>query len=75
MTYRFPVTITDVFERKEKRHIRGSGDNAVFDTCSAGWYIQLDGLTSIYVGTEPPKERVGTQMDMILKSRPDPQAG
>lgn len=68
MTYHFPVTITDVFERKEKRHIRGSGPEAVFTTHSAGWYLQLDGITSIYVGMEAPKEKAGDKMILKLES-------
>lgn len=68
MNYRFPVTVTDVFERKEKRHIRGAGPEAVFSTHSAGWYIQLDGMISIYVGMERPTMQPGDKLLMRLES-------
>lgn len=67
MIYRFPVTVTGVFERKEKRHIGGAGPTAVFDTYSAGWYIQLDGLTSVYVGMEKPDIVFGDKVVMKLE--------
>lgn len=70
MTYRFPCTITDVFERKEKRHLSGAGDATVFETVSAGWYLQLDGLISIYVGVAKPEVARGDKLIMKLERSP-----
>jgi hypothetical protein len=67
MTYRFPVTVTDIFDREAKRHISGAGNSAVFETYSAGWYVQLDHLTSIYIGAEKPDLQVGEKLIMKLE--------
>lgn len=50
----FPCTITDVFERKLTKHHSGAGPAAVFSTHSAGWYIQIDGMFSVFVGEKRP---------------------
>lgn len=55
MILSFPATITDIFERKLRKHISGAGPEARFHTGSAGWYIQIDGMVSIYVGMEKPE--------------------
>lgn len=55
MILSFPATITDVFERKISKHVRGAGKEAIFSAASAGWYIQIDGMVSIYVGAERPE--------------------
>lgn len=55
MILSFPATITDIFERKIKKHAGGSGADARFSTASEGWYIQIDGMVSIFVGSEPPE--------------------
>lgn len=67
MTYRIPVTITDVFERKVQKHTSGFGDNTMFETSSAGWYLRLNDHLSIYVGMEKPELAAGDKMVMKLE--------
>ena len=55
MIISFPATITDIFERKFHKHLSGAGPEARFHTGSAGWYIQIDGMVSIFVGAEKPE--------------------
>lgn len=55
MILSFPITITDIFERKVRKHISGAGQEARFNTGSEGWYIQIDGAVSIFVGNERPE--------------------
>jgi hypothetical protein len=74
MVYRFPVVITDVFERKEKRHSSGAGDAALFETYSGGWYVQLNHSTSIYVGMEKPEFEIGEKISMLLQRSQNAQA-
>lgn len=62
MTYRITTKVTGVFERKLQKHISGYGKDAIFQTNSAGWYIQLGGEISIYVGREKPAEIVGDEV-------------
>lgn len=54
MILSFPCTITDVFERKVRKHTGGAGPEARFDTGSEGWYIQIDGAISIFAGAARP---------------------
>jgi len=67
MSYRFPATVTAVFESKLKKHVAGAGAEAVFTTNSAGWYIQVNGLTSFYVGFEKPEFEVGDKIELKLQ--------
>ena len=67
MNYTFPITITDVFERKLRKHTGGAGPEARFATDSQGWYLQIDGMISIYVGTEQPLARPGEKMELVLR--------
>ena len=67
MTYLFPVTITDVFERKLRKHTGGARPEAKFTTDSAGWYLQIEGITTIYVGEEQPVIRPGEKMELVLR--------
>lgn len=55
MIISFPATITDVFERKVRKHLGGTGPEARFHTGSEGWYIQIDGMVSIFVGAAKPE--------------------
>lgn len=66
MSYRIPVKITNVFERKLQKHVSGFGNEAVFSTDSAGWYIELDKQVCIYVGKEKPPEVIGDQLLLRL---------
>lgn len=67
MTYVFPVTITDVFERKLRKHVRGAGPEAVFTTDSDGWYLQVAGVMTIHVGKDEPIVRPGEKMELVLR--------
>jgi hypothetical protein len=55
MILSFPCTITDVFERKFQKHQGGAGPEARFSSTSKGWYVQIDGTFSIFVGAERPE--------------------
>lgn len=67
-SFRFPIRITDVFERKLQKHISGHGPQAIFSSDSAGWYIQIDGLHALHVGAEEPKLD-GTEYELVLQPR------
>jgi hypothetical protein len=67
MTYTFPVTITDVFERKLRKHVSGAGPDAIFTTDSDGWYLQVGGVVTICVGPEQPIIRPGEKMELVLR--------
>ncbi len=67
MIISFPATITDVFERKFTKHISGAGPDARFHTGSAGWYIQIDGMVSIFVGAERPEFEKNEAIVMSLR--------
>ena len=68
--YRFPAKITDVFERKLQKYEHGFGNEAVFTTQNAGWYVRINDQFSIYVGTEPPSFDKGDEI-VIQLSRKD----
>jgi len=51
---RWPVRITRIEERKERRYISGSGDTTVYETQSLGWFIVLDCGVSLHAGPEKP---------------------
>lgn len=55
MILSFPCQITDIFERKVRKHMGGAGPEARFHTGSEGWYIQIDGMVSIFVGHDRPE--------------------
>lgn len=66
-SYRFPVTISDVFERKVQKHVSGAGPEAVFSSDSAGWYLRINDNLSIYVGMQKPDLAPGDKMVMKLE--------
>jgi len=67
MILTFPCTITDVFERKVQKHHRGAGPAAVFSTSSVGWYIQIDGAFSIFVGEERPDFQIDDPVILSIR--------
>lgn len=67
MTYSFPCTVTDVFERKLTKHVGGFGKDATFSTNSAGWYVQIDGIFSLYVGVERPMYEVDEAIVLSIR--------
>lgn len=67
MILSFPCTITDIFERRIQKHHRGAGPAAIFSTSSIGWYIQIDGAFSIYVGTEKPEYKVDDAIILSIR--------
>jgi hypothetical protein len=62
-----PCTITDIFERKFKKHHRGVGPEAVFTAHSEGWYIQLNHMVSIYIGMEKPNFTIDQQVKLSIE--------
>lgn len=68
MTERFVffARVSEVFERKLKKHVKGVGENAIFETHSDGWYIQF-GFTTVYVGKEEPKMRQGDRVKITIE--------
>lgn len=67
MILSFPCTITDIFERKLQKHHRGAGPAAIFSTYSAGWYIQIDGTFSIFVGATKPECEVDDAIVLSIR--------
>lgn len=67
MNLTFHCTITDIFERKIRKHISGAGPEARFHTGSEGWYIQIDGMVSIFVGDEKPNFEVDQEVVLSIR--------
>ena len=67
MRYKFSVKVTDVFERKSRKHVSGFGENAVFSSDSAGWYVRLNDNLSLYVGKDKPYFERGQQLYLTLR--------
>jgi len=67
MIISFPATVTDVFERKFTKHLGGAGPEARFHTGSAGWYVQIDGMVSIFVGHDKPDFEIDEAIVMTLR--------
>jgi len=67
MILSFPCTITEIFERKLQKHIRGAGPEAVFSAASAGWYIQIDGMVSVFVGHDRPEFESGQAVVLSIR--------
>jgi hypothetical protein len=62
----FPTTVTDVFERHLKKHVSGAGPEAIFSSQSDGWYLQLDGMISIRIGSVKPPFVTGDRLTLTL---------
>jgi hypothetical protein len=67
MNISFPCTITDIFERKIRKHLGGAGPEARFGTGSEGWYIQIDGMVSIYVGNTKPTFEIDEAIVLTIR--------
>ncbi len=67
MILSFPCQITDIFERKFSKHLRGTGNDAVFSTGSVGWYIQIDGAFSIFVGETRPDYQIDDAVVLSIR--------
>jgi hypothetical protein len=67
MILSFPCQITNIFERKIRKHLGGAGPEARFQTGSEGWYIQIDGMVSIYVGASRPEFEKDDKIIMSLR--------
>jgi len=65
--FRFPVTITDVFERKVSKHLGGAGPNAAFSSDSAGWYVRINDHIALYVGTTKPE--INNEYELVLQPK------
>jgi hypothetical protein len=63
----FPCQITDIFERKISKHVGGTGKEARFSTASAGWYIQIDGAFSVFVGAERPDFQIDDAVVLSIR--------
>lgn len=56
MILSFPCTITDIFERKLRKLVpAGPAPDERFSANNEGWYIQIDGMVSIFVGEMKPE--------------------
>ena len=71
MKYRFPATVSDVFERKLSKHVSGFGPEAVFRTESRGWYIKVDDQFTIFMGAERPLFEPGDKIDIAIIRKPN----
>lgn len=69
MIYAFPVTVTDVFERKIRKHLGGAGPEAIFRSDSEGWYVQFNGMVSIHLGPERPDFKIGDEVELLLRKK------
>lgn len=69
MIYAFPCSVTDVFERKIRKHLGGAGPDATFRSDSQGWYIQLNGMISIYMGMERPDLKIGDDAELTIRRK------
>jgi hypothetical protein len=67
MILSFPATVTDIFERKLRKHQGGAGPDARFSSVSEGWYIQLDGMISIFCGTDKPEFEVDQKIVFSIR--------
>ncbi len=67
MILSFPCQITDIFERKVQKHHRGVGLDAIFSTSSTGWYIQIDGAFSVFVGAERPDFKIDEAIILSIR--------
>lgn len=67
MIISFPCTVTDIFERKINKHVGGFGPDARFHSGSVGWYVQIDGMISIFVGAERPDFEIDQAIVMTLR--------
>ena len=67
MILSFPATVTDIFERQIRKHTGGAGPEARFSTSSAGWYIQLDGMISIFAGEDRPEFEIDQKILVTLR--------
>lgn len=67
MILSFPATVTDIFERSIRKHAGGAGPEARFSTSSEGWYLQIDGMISIFVGAEKPTFEIGQAVVMSIR--------
>ena len=67
MILSFHCTVTDIFERKVQKHNHGFGPAAIFSTSSVGWYIQIDGAFSIFVGKDRPDYQVDDAIVLTIK--------
>lgn len=67
MILTFPATITNIFERKVQKHLGGAGPEARFHTGSIGWYIQIDGMVSIFVGADKPDFEVDDAIVLSIR--------
>lgn len=68
-SFRFPVTITHVFERKVQKHVSGAGDYALFTSDSAGWYVRLNDHIALHVGAAKPDIADGAEYELVLQPR------
>jgi len=67
MILSFPCVITDIFERKFQKHHRGAGETAIFSSHSAGWYIQIEGAFSIFVGDQRPEFNIDEAVVLSIR--------
>lgn len=67
----FSATITRVFENKVRKHVSGSGPEAVFATDSAGWYVRISNEISLFCGMEKPDLNEGDKVTITLQRSPN----
>lgn len=66
--YVLTTQVSRVFEHREKKHISGSGDNAMFETVSKGWYMAMeDSYEALYLGEEKPNWNPGDKVKITLE--------
>lgn len=64
--FKLQGTITRVWEAEHTRHVGGVKDEAAFETEKLGWYIEVNRLTSFFVGYEKPDAKEGEPITICL---------
>ncbi len=68
MKYVMRDTIIKVEERVAKKWVRGSGNDAVFEDNSEGWYAVFRSCpASMHLGTDEPELKAGDRVRLTLE--------
>lgn len=65
---RINARVVEVFERKRKIWISGTGQDAVFNEVSDGWFVRYEGsFEALHVGEEKPDLAVGDTVTISFR--------
>lgn len=63
----FHAIVSDVYPKTLLKHIKGTGTEAAFKKEPDGWYIQINGAFSLFVGYEKPDFEKGDTVKLTLE--------